>query len=135
MKKVMLLLLIVTMLAACGQTDDTSSSTDNVVEPIRAQLKVPQQADSGKTVTLKVTVTQGGKAITNADEVKFEIWREGSKKNSDMINAKHTKNGMYMIEKTFNQKGIYYVQSHVTAKHMHTMPKTKINIGNTKASK
>ncbi|GAA0589683.1 FixH family protein [Virgibacillus siamensis] len=132
MKKIILLILTAVVLAACGQTNNTSNSSDEVVQPIQADLQVPKRAEPGKKITFKVTVTQNEKAVNDADEVKFEIWQEGSKSNSEMVKAKHTKNGIYIVKKTFDQKGIYYVQSHVTARQMHTMPKAKINIGNAK---
>lgn len=135
MKKMILLILTAAVLTACGQTDDTSHSSDEVVQPVRADLKVPEKAPTNKKVTFKVTVKQDGKAVKNADEVKFEIWKDGSKDSSEMIEAKHTKDGIYLVEKNFNQKGIYHVQSHVTARQMHTMPKKEINVGNAKESK
>ncbi|WP_174614271.1 FixH family protein [Virgibacillus ihumii] len=135
MKKMIMLILTATVLAACGQSDDTSSSDSEVVQPIRADLNVPEKGDTDETVTFKVTVTQDGKAVKDADEVKFEIWREGSKDDSEMIEANNMKDGAYTVENTFTGKGIYYIQSHVTAKQMHTMPKAKINIGNAQASK
>ncbi|WP_175631915.1 FixH family protein [Virgibacillus siamensis] len=135
MKKIILLLFTAAVLAACGQTDNTSSSSDEVVQSIKADLKVPENAGIGDKVTFKVSVKQDGKAIEDADEVKFEIWKNGAKNKSDMIEAEHTSGGIYVVKKTFDQKGIYYVQSHVTANQMHTMPKKKINIGNAKANK
>lgn len=137
MKKIMIILVavVVLILTACGQSDDNSNgSSDDVVQSIKADLKVPKQAEKGETLTLAVTVTQDGKQVEDADEVKFEIWKDGMKNGSEMIKANHTGDGKYTVEKTFNKKGIFHVQSHVTARQMHTMPKKEINVGNVTAS-
>ena len=51
-------------------------------------------------------------------------------KESEMIKATHEKDGVYSIRKTFKEAGIYYVQTHVTARDMHVMPKKQFLVGN-----
>ncbi|WP_156509930.1 hypothetical protein [Rossellomorea aquimaris] len=42
-------------------------------------------------------------------------------------------NGIYTIKKTFKEEGIYYVQTHVTARDMHVMPKKQFVVGEVSA--
>ncbi|MBP1947954.1 FixH family protein [Virgibacillus litoralis] len=135
MKKMMTLLFIIIVLAACGQSEDTENgTTDNAVKAIEANLEVPEKGDKNQDITFSVTVTQDSKPVEDASEVEFEIWKDGLKDDSEMIKAKHTGDGKYTIEKSFKEDGLYHVQSHVTARTMHTMPKKEITIGDPKAS-
>lgn len=130
MKKFLFLTLIIALLSACGQNNESTNSTDKAVaKPIKAQLNVPEQTDVDEAVTFSVTVTQGSEAVADASEVEFEVWKDGEKEKSNMIKANYQDKGEYTAEKTFKENGIYYVQSHVTARDMHTMPKAKIVVG------
>ncbi|MGR3763456.1 FixH family protein [Rossellomorea sp. NS-SX7] len=133
MKKTLLFLLmgvLAIFISACGNSNANDSSTEeNKMEPLAAELDVPEKGDKGKAVSLSVKVTQGDENVEDADEVKYEVWKNGHKEESEMIEAKHDKSGIYEAEKTFDEDGMYTVQVHVTARDMHTMPKTEIAIG------
>lgn len=127
MKKVLFILMIIIVLSACGKSDDsTNNADDEMIKPIDAALDVPEKSDVNKPVEFSVAVTQEEKAVDDADEVEFEVWKDGAKSDSEMIEGTQDENGVYTAKKTFKENGIYYIQSHVTARGMHTMPKTKI---------
>ncbi|ASN04741.1 FixH family protein [Virgibacillus necropolis] len=131
MKKLLFLAIIIVLLSACGKSDESAQSTDGdmIAKPIDAGLEVPKKADINEPVTFSVTVTQDGEAVKDANDIEFEVWKNGEKEESEMIKAKHQKDGIYTAEKVFKENGIYSVQSHVTARNMHTMPKSEITIG------
>jgi hypothetical protein len=99
------------------------------MEPVEAELNVPATADKDEAVTLAVRVTQDGKAVDDADEIKFEIWKNSAKEESEMTKASLTEDGVYEAETTFADEAIYTVQVHVTARSMHTMPTTNVTVG------
>jgi hypothetical protein len=120
--------------AACGDgNENNASNQDEKLEPIQAALEVPEEGDKGEKVVFSTEVTHGEEKVEDASEVKYEVWKEGQKDKSEMIEAKHEKNGIYKAEKTFDEDGLYTVQVHVTARDMHTMPKAEIRIGETEA--
>ncbi|WP_175988263.1 FixH family protein [Bacillus sp. Marseille-Q1617] len=133
MKKLLLFLLmsvLALLVSACGNSNAGDSSEEgNKMEPIAAELEVPEKGEKGKALSLSTKVTQGAESVEDADEVKYEIWKNGQKEESEMIEAKHDKDGVYKAEKTLDEDGMYTVQVHVTAREMHTMPKTEITIG------
>ncbi|WP_114164934.1 FixH family protein [Exiguobacterium sp. TNDT2] len=118
------------VLGACG-ADETTSGTETVqsMEPVEAELNVPASADKDEAVTLAVRVTQDGKAVDDADEIKFEVWKNGAKEESEMTKASLTEDGVYEAETTFVEEAVYTVQVHVTARSMHTMPTTNVTVG------
>ncbi|WP_214830504.1 FixH family protein [Exiguobacterium sp. s56] len=118
------------VLGACG-ADETTSGTEMVqsMEPVEAELNVPASADKDEAVTLAVRVTQDGKAVDDADEIKFEVWKNGAKEESEMTKASLTEDGVYEAETTFVEEAVYTVQVHVTARSMHTMPTTNVTVG------
>jgi hypothetical protein len=115
------------ILAACAPEKEVPSSPP---EPIEAVLDVPKGADVGKEVIISTTVTQDGKPVDHADEVKYEIWKDGYKETSEMLDAVSKNDGVYTVSKTFNEKAVYHIQVHVTARGLHTMPKSSLSVGN-----
>ncbi|MBY0123668.1 FixH family protein [Bacillus sp. S/N-304-OC-R1] len=118
------------LLAGCG----TNSKKDDGKEAelpaiIEADLTLPEKANPGEEVPLAVTVKQGEEFVEDAKEVKFEIWKEGEKDSSKLVEAKHEEKGKYVATYSFPENGLYHVQSHVTARDMHTMPTKQIQIG------
>ncbi|SFD96471.1 YtkA-like [Lentibacillus persicus] len=137
MRKIMIavLILLISILAACGQNEETgndTTETDTTI-PIEADLEVAEQAEKDEEVTFTVTVTQDGETISDANEVTFEIWEDGNKEESEMIEADNAGDGKYTVEKSFDTDAVYHVQSHVTARTMHTMPVKQIAIGGAEA--
>lgn len=124
------------ILGGCSSKPEQGKSKDReetAVQVIEADLKVPETIDAGEEASLAVTVRQGNEAVTDADEVKFEVWIEGQEENSEMVEAKHDSEGKYMADHVFTEEGIYYVQSHVTARRQHTMPQASIKVGEVNA--
>ncbi|WP_052712216.1 FixH family protein [Domibacillus indicus] len=119
---------LVFMLAAC--TSEKEQAANKPTEPIEALLNVPERAGLGEEITLSTKVTQNGEPVNDADEVKYEIWKDGSKENSEMVEASLKENGVYTASKIFEEEAAYHVQVHVTARNLHTMPKSVIAIGN-----
>ena len=93
---------------------ETSPSTLTVKEVIRIEAKV----------------TQGEEVVKDADEMKFEIWKDGQTDDQhEKISGKLDKEkGVYYIEKAFDEPGHYNVISHVTARDMHNMPKVQLEV-------
>ncbi|OZI12499.1 hypothetical protein CEW92_05990 [Bacillaceae bacterium SAS-127] len=115
------------LLGACGQQKQQNENA--APQPIEAQLTVPETAAVNEEVTFTTKVTQGEETVEDADEVQYEVWQEGKKEDSEMIEAEKDKEGNYIAKKAFTQDGIYQVQVHVTARGLHTMPKQPVTIG------
>lgn len=93
---------------------------------VHAEISVPETISLNKEETLSVTVSQGDQAVEDASEVQFEIWKADSKEESEMIRAEHTGDGIYEVQKSFSEEGSYFVQTHVTARDLHVMPKKNL---------
>lgn len=118
------------VLGACGtEKEAESAAVPQSMEPVEAELTVEATAEKGEVVPLSVTVTQEGQPVDDADEIKFEVWKNGAKEESEMIKASLTKDGVYEAETTFAEEAVYTVQVHVTARSMHTMPTTNVTVG------
>jgi hypothetical protein len=138
--------ILMLILAACGGSDEheghggEEKSSENEgkadhgneegsMKMLEVDLQSPETVEKGETVTIEAMVMYGEEHVADADEVVFEVWKEGSKDDSEMIEATNDGDGMYSIETTFDQEGVYFVQSHVTARDMHNMPKKEIKVG------
>lgn len=122
-------------LTACGTSGNNNGNGIDLendqqeLAMIDVELQAPEALDVGQEGTFTAIVTQGGEAVDDADEVTFEVWQEGQKEESEMIEAEHGENGSYILHKAFDQAAIYHIQSHVTARGMHTMPVAQLTVG------
>lgn len=119
---------------ACGQSETENSGPTNVndinLEPLEAELVIPESANPGDELTLQAIVTQGEEKVDDASEIIFEVWIEGEKSDSEMIEADLPgENGMYELSHEFTEEAIYKIQSHVTARGSHVMPVGEIIVG------
>lgn len=93
------------VLSACGKSNDSTSDTD-MIKPINAALKVPEKAVVNEAVKISVTMTQDAEAVDNAEEVQFEVWKDGAKSTSEMIASDLGKDGVYTAEKTSKKRNL-----------------------------
>ncbi|MFZ4452958.1 FixH family protein [Salibacterium aidingense] len=129
---------IVMLLSACGQAQEEENSTsgeDASMEAIDVEIDMPGKQEPETEIEIAASVTQGNDQVTDADEVRFEIWKEGAKENSEEIMAEDRENNRYSISKTFEEDGVYHVTAHVTARDMHNMPTEEIIIGDPETEK
>ncbi|MBP0725594.1 FixH family protein [Bacillus sp. RG28] len=133
MKKYFMWIAIVVLLAAVVfiyKNNDQGQAKDVSNQPIDVKIELPNgHIKANEQITIKAKVTQGGQAVKDADEVKFQIGENGQQ-NSEMLDATNQKDGTYSVNYTFKQDGNYYVVAHVTARDMHMMPKELITVGN-----
>ncbi|AXF56115.1 hypothetical protein DT065_08815 [Salicibibacter kimchii] len=115
-------------LAACGGDEEQTEEAPGSTEAIDVEVTMPEEMDTGDHL-LETRVTQEDEAVTDADEVVFEVWEDGNKEDSDMIEKETEDDGVYSADYTFEENGIYLVQPHVTARGMHSMPIHPIFVG------
>ena len=131
-RKIGLFILIVVLgaLTACGKGKEEEVPTEvKAPEMLEVELTVSETADVDETVEMKAFVTQGDEKIEDADEVVFEVWEEGKKSDSEMIDTVNEKGGIYTAEKSFDHDGLFHVQVHVTANGIHSMPLKEVVVG------
>ncbi|WP_051529948.1 FixH family protein [Anoxybacillus tepidamans] len=112
------------MMNGCAQT--TKEPDKPAILNVKIDVKSPIALQ--KKTEIACIVTYGKEKVTNADEVKFEIWKQGNGQH-EMLQAKHKGNGKYAVEKIFTEPGTYSIVAHVTAHNMHNMPKTDVVVG------
>lgn len=119
--------MVVGLLAACGKAE---KDEEQILLPISVQLTVPETADVNGIVNMEALVTQGEEKVEDASKVEFEIWEEGNKEESVLMDAVNEKDGLYTGETSFDRDGTFHIQVHVTARNMHTMPTKTVIVGN-----
>ncbi|MBD3860152.1 FixH family protein [Bacillus sp. 28A-2] len=131
MRKMMGIILMLALLSACGNSA-ANSDKGEVPELLEVKLTGPEQVEKNESVIVKAAVTYGDTPVDDADDVQFEVWKDGNKDNSKMIQPKKENQGVYELHTAFKKDGLYIIQVHVTAKQQHNMPKTKIHVGDVK---
>ncbi|MCM3570535.1 FixH family protein [Neobacillus mesonae] len=136
--KSLLMLVIASIMiiaAGCGTAKEKDTGSQNQEPPamIEVALKInPENPEPNKEATISATVTQADEKVDDADEVTFEIWKDGQEKH-DKIPGEKKGDGVYSIKKSFSEAGKYFVISHVTARDMHNMPQKEFTVGDVKA--
>ncbi|EZH64937.1 hypothetical protein DH09_20745 [Bacillaceae bacterium JMAK1] len=116
------------LLSACNSNQEEQELTLST-EPINVEVLNDTSATLDEEWTLQVEVTQEDEPVEDANEVVIEVWTEGHKENSAMIPAEHSSEGIYEAELAFQEKDtIYYIQPHVTARGMHSMPVHEVEV-------
>ncbi|WP_374056789.1 FixH family protein [Rossellomorea sp. FM04394] len=115
------------VLAAC--TASSSASESEIAQLVEVNISLPEKISPNEESNIKVKVTQAGESVEDAENIQFEVWKMNDKAESELIEATHEKDGVYSIRKTFKETGVYYVQTHVTARDMHVMPKKQFIVG------
>ncbi|MBT2691054.1 FixH family protein [Bacillus sp. ISL-47] len=119
------MLLLVFGLTACGD----HNAVEEEPQFLEVELSInPEKAEVNEPVVFEAKVTYGEEEVTDADEVKFEIWRANDEEHEKIL-VEHAEKGIYRLEKSFAVEGTYYIYSHVTARRMHNMPKKEFIIG------
>jgi uncharacterized protein YcfL len=131
MKKIVCLLLVTLfILVGCSNEQDVRNDADNQ-ELIEVSVEINSPTiKTNEEVMIKAKVTQGKEVVKDANEVVFEIWRDGqTEEEHEKVEGEiDQKKGVYFINKTFNEPGLYYIITHVTARNMHTMPKLEVEV-------
>jgi hypothetical protein len=137
-KRMIIFSLILFILSGCSGVNKSEEGHVGIPTPqmIEVQLTTgPERLMPNEPVNIIAKVTLEGESVENADEVTFEIWEEGHQEQSEKIAGKHKGEGIYSITKTFAEKGVYYVVSHVTLREMHNMPRLKLVVGDVPGEK
>jgi hypothetical protein len=132
MKRMMAgIILVIGLMAGCsgqnGSKQQEDSSKPQEMLEVAIEI-VPETINPNEEVKIKAIVTQGKEKVPDANEVKFEIAKQGQEKH-ELIEAKNEGKGVYSINKVFPEAGQYSVTSHVTARDMHSMPNKEFTVG------
>lgn len=117
---------IVIFLAACTTEESGQGEMPEIIE---AEILVSEDIETGNNQQLQVLVTQGDEPVEDASEVLFELWNDTEGTDSERAEAIHIGEGIYQIEEIFENTGVYSVQTHVTARGLHVMPKHQFHVG------
>lgn len=102
--------------SATNQAMNMSMNASNSLQPMATvKMTIPKETEVGKLNQFSVLVTQQGKPVNQADDVMFEIWQDVPNSKHEIIHAKRTGDGIYSIEYSFKNAGIYNVMYHVVA--------------------
>jgi YtkA-like len=115
-------------LTGCSKsTTDHHKHTQQSSELLTVKIQTPDIIKANEEVKIQAKVTQGVEKVNDADEVSFEIWKNGQE-NHSRVEGKSQGEGVYVAVTTFPDKGTYFIIAHVTARDMHSMPQKEIQV-------
>lgn len=119
--------MMITVFVVVGCSNNEEEMTEFVEVTVETE---PTKINVNQEVKILAKVTQGKDVVMDADDMQFEVWKEGeSDDQHEKVDGEiNKKEGVYYLDKTFNEPGIYYVIAHVTARGMHNMPKVELEV-------
>lgn len=124
-KHVLVGMIVLAVLMGCKDPAKESNELPDIIEVSVNLSKNP--AKVGEPILFEIRVTQGEETVTDANEIEFEFFQQ-SGLNKEKVKIKKAKDGVYNLEKSFDEEGTYYFIPHVTARGMHAMPREKFTI-------
>ena len=132
MKKGLLAFSIVAlfMIASCaiGQNQSIQYQEDTF-DTLEADLNAPSETALHEPVTISVRVTLGEEPFTDVENVDFEIWRNGERDSGTTVAAQKADSGVYTLDTSFEEDGIYHIQAYVEADEEHLTSSKRIIAG------
>ena len=124
-----LALMMAFFVAGCSQSiENEKKQADHTSGILEVEITIKANpARVNENVVFEAKVTQGGKPVEDAKEVEFEFAREGDPA-TEIIKVETQENGVYQMEKSFSEEGLYTITTHVTARDMHSMPSKDFEI-------
>ncbi|QPC48141.1 FixH family protein [Mangrovibacillus cuniculi] len=123
-KKLLLTCAAMITLTACQK--DTTREVQQMVD---VELEVPSDLAVKEESRLQATISQGGSPVDDADVVDFEIWVANNREESVWLSAEQVEKGKYEVTYEFTEDGVYFIQTHVTARDLHVMPVEEVEVG------
>ncbi|MFS0788667.1 FixH family protein [Shouchella sp. 1P09AA] len=117
------------LLVGCGNEPGEEQPAGNLLEIVQADIQAPETVEVGEETELSVLLTQGSETVEDAFEVVFEIWKDGERNDGVLLDSEHEAEGVYDVVYTFEEDAIYLVQTHISARDMHVMPKKMVVSG------
>lgn len=125
-------LTLVTLFLIIGCSNEQAVRNDaEISELIEVSVEINSSTiKKDEEIIIIAKVTQGKEVVKDATEVKFEIWKDGETDvEHEKVEGELDQNeGVYFINKTFHEPGLYYIITHVTARNMHSMPKLEVEV-------
>lgn len=127
MRKNLLTAFFITIFLIVGCSNNEEELPEFVEVSVETE---PSTVKVNQEIKIIAKVIQGKDAVIDAEEMQFEVWKEGQTDDQhEKIDGQlDKKEKIYYLNKTFNKSGKYYVIAHVTARDMHTMPKIELEV-------
>lgn len=132
MRRIVLMITVIVLgviAAACGNNEEETLKAPPELHTLEVDLTVTNEVQVDEEVDMSTLVTYGDRKVADADEVVYEVWEEGKKSESTMIDSKNAGDGVYTATTSFETDGLYHIQVHVTAEGQHSMPIEQVTVG------
>jgi hypothetical protein len=128
-KTFLVILTAITVLLGACSSNDQKEEENSTLQIVEVDIKTtPEKLEKDRKVSIQAHVSQGNENVDDADDVQFEIWKSDNE-NHEMMDGIHQGDGVYSVDTTFMEDGIYYVIAHVNARNLHTMPRVELEVG------
>lgn len=138
MKKWLMWIVLLLVLGACSpnKVDEAAVYKYKQERPLEVDISIPAPIMLNEVVTLSAILHQNGEVVENLDHVIFTVWKEGtdSSVDAEKMIAKAGGDGIYSIQKEFDEEGYYYLKVQASSEGSKIMPTKQFYVGEMKAT-
>jgi len=88
---------------------------------IDVSVMLPEKIKAVSPFIVKLELTQEGKSVNTADDVRVDVWQDNDQAKKTTYEASFDKDKIFLVELKIDQSGPYKLMYHVTAKDQHVM--------------
>ncbi len=122
-----LVILSAIVLSACSVNSDADKLYKQP-KPLSAHVMLPETIEPQSTQVLEVHVMQGNKTVDDAKNVQFKVWKKDEPEKVQRAKA-HYNGGMYITKAKFEDDGVYYIKTDISAHGEHILPTQQVAVG------
>ena len=114
------------MLGACTPKEDAANLYPKE-SPLQTDITMPE--DFSGSEPIKISLTQDGQTVEDADFVHVEIWKGDGSFHDGMEETTNAGDGFYTFNKKLAEDGLYYIKVHAGNNGSTIMPTLPFAVG------
>jgi hypothetical protein len=123
-----LFLFVFTILGSgCSLNEGTENlyKQENVIQ---IDLDIPTEIDVDKKYTFKAIFTDQNQKVPELENIRFTIWKNGMDTKVEIVPSDEG-NGVYKLDKTFTEEGLYFFKVEANTAKSKVMPTKQFTVG------
>ncbi|UOQ84105.1 FixH family protein [Gracilibacillus salinarum] len=131
MKKIVMITLLTALLSACSanQLNDDAAKQYHTEQPLTITIDSPSNIEANTETPINVTLQQNIAPAENVQSISAEVWMPLQPEVKKEVALALQEPGVYHMDYTFAEDGIYYLQVRAESEQSDIMPTKRLIVG------
>ncbi|MFC4322261.1 FixH family protein [Litchfieldia salsa] len=125
-QNLLFLMIFTIVVSGCSLKEGTEAlyKQENV---LKIEVELPAEIKINEQYEFKAIFTERDRNVTDIENIKFTFWKNGE--NGEELIPENKGKGIYTIEKTFEEEGLYFVKVEANTIESKVMPTKQFIVG------